>query len=67
MITKLPVGARVTVRGATTELDPGSYGPPPSVETGRVALSAALTATVEFDDGTCIAGISWAVIEPDDR
>jgi hypothetical protein len=67
VITKLPVGARVVVRGATSELDPEFYGPPPSVESGRVVLSAALTANVEFDDGTCVAGVSWAVIEADDR
>ncbi len=65
--TKLPIGTRVRIRGATTELDPFFYGPPPSVETGRVVLPAALTAEVEFDDGTQVAGISWAVIEADDQ
>ena len=64
MITRLPIGARVVVRGATTELDPEFYGAPPSVDTGRIVLSGAVTAGVEFDDGTQVIGISWAVIEP---
>jgi len=66
LITKLPIGTRVIVRGAVTELDPGFYGPPPSVETGRVVLSGSVSAGVEFDDGTRVFGISWAVIEAHD-
>jgi len=49
--------------GATTELDPEWYGPPPSVETGEIVLSGSLTAGIEFDDGTGVAGLSWAVVD----
>jgi hypothetical protein len=66
LITKLPIDARVKVSGATTDLDPEFYGPSPSVEEGRIVLSGALTAGVEFDDGVRVFGISWAVIGSDD-
>ena len=65
LITKLPIDTRVVVRGATTELDPAFYGPPPSIETGCVVLSGSVTAGIEFDDGTRVFGIPWAVVEAD--
>jgi len=67
LITKLPIDTRVVVRGATTELDPDFYGPAPSVETGRVVLCGSVTAGIEFDDGTCVLGIPWAVVGADDQ
>jgi hypothetical protein len=62
-MTPLPVGTRVAIRGARTELDPAFFGPPPSVEIGRIVLSGILTAGVEFEDGVRVFGIPWAVIE----
>jgi hypothetical protein len=67
LLTRLPIDTRVVVRGATTELDPAFFGRPPSLDTGRVVLSGAVTAVVEFDDGTRVFGLPWAVIEADDR
>lgn len=64
LLTSLPIDTRVVVRGATTELDPAFFGRPPSIDTGSVVLSGTVTAGVEFDDGTRVFGIPWAVIEP---
>ncbi|MCA1680574.1 MAG: hypothetical protein LC777_17300 [Actinobacteria bacterium] len=66
-VSNLPPDTRVVVHGATTELDPAVFGPPPSLDTGRVVLSGRLTARVEFDDGTLVVGIPWAVIEAHER
>jgi hypothetical protein len=66
MLQQLPLGTRIVVHGATTELDPEFFGARPSVDTGCVVMSAAQTAGVEFDDGVELFGIPWAVIEPRD-
>ena len=67
LLKQFPVGTRVVVHGARTELDPELFGTPPSVETGRVVLSGVLTALIRFDDGVEVAGIPWAIIEPLER
>ena len=64
MLRQLPIGTRIVVHGATTELDPEFFGARPSIDTGRIVLSGRLTAGVEFEDGVAIFGIPWAVIEP---
>ena len=67
MLKPFPEGTRIVVHGATTELDPGFFGTPPSVETGLVVLSGVLTAGIKFDDGVEVAGVPWAIIEPLER
>jgi hypothetical protein len=66
-LTKLPIGTRVVVHGATTELDPAFFGTAPSVDVGHVVLAGNLTAGIEFEDGVRVLGIPWAVVEPSEK